>query len=43
MKKKFWIGLICLPLLMAVGCNGGFETSDKGLVYKFLEGDTLTD
>lgn len=41
MKKQFWIGLILLPLLMAVGCNGGFKTSDKGLVYKFLEGDAL--
>jgi hypothetical protein len=28
-------------LLLAVGCNGGFKTSDKGLVYKFLEGDAL--
>ena len=41
MKKQFWIGLILLPLLLAVGCNGGFKTSEKGLVYKFLEGDAL--
>ena len=41
MKKQFWIGLILLPLILAVGCNGGFKTSDKGLVYKFLEGDAL--
>lgn len=41
MKKQFWIALILLPLLMAVGCNGGFNTSDKGLVYRFLEGDAL--
>lgn len=26
---------------MAVACNGGFKTSDKGLVYNFLEGDVL--
>ncbi|MSP09110.1 MAG: hypothetical protein EXR23_01985 [Flavobacteriaceae bacterium] len=41
MKKQFWIALILLPLLMAMGCNGGFKTSDKGLVYNFLEGDAL--
>jgi hypothetical protein len=41
MKKEFWIGLIVSPLFLVVGCNGGFKTSDKGLVYKFLEGDAL--
>jgi hypothetical protein len=30
-----------LPMMLLWACNGGFKTSDKGLVYKFTQGEAL--
>lgn len=41
MKMRIWLIWILVPFFLTMGCNGGFKTSDKGLVYKFLEGEAL--
>lgn len=30
-----------LPMMLLWACNGGFKTSEKGLVYKFTQGEPL--
>ncbi|MEK0440630.1 MAG: hypothetical protein RLZZ504_1546 [Bacteroidota bacterium] len=41
MKNIKQISFLLIPLLMLWGCNGGFKTTDKGLVYKFTQGEAL--
>ncbi len=46
-EDKYWmktfklITWMALPMLLLLSCNGGFKTTDKGLVYKFTQGDAL--
>jgi hypothetical protein len=35
------IGLFFIISMVAMACNGGFKTSEHGLVYKFTEGEAL--
>lgn len=41
MKKSTRNTMMILSLLIFWGCNGGFKTTDKGLVYKFTQGEAL--
>ena len=39
-KKPNLVGYaMLLPMMLLWACNGGFKTSDKGLVYKFTQGE----
>ncbi len=41
MKKFIPESILILSLLLLWGCNGGFKTTEKGLVYKFTQGEAL--
>ena len=41
MKKFIPKSILILSLLLLWGCNGGFKTTEKGLVYKFTQGEAL--
>ena len=41
-KKSNLVGYaMLLPMMLLWACNGGFKTSDKGLIYKFTQGEAL--
>ena len=41
MKKNIWLIALLAPMLLMLSCNGGFKTSEKGLVYRFTQGEPL--
>jgi len=41
MKKNIWLIALLAPMVLMLSCNGGFKTSEKGLVYRFTQGEPL--
>ncbi len=41
MKKNIWLIALLAPMVLMLSCNGGFKTSERGLVYRFTQGEPL--
>lgn len=41
MKKNIWLIALLAPMVLMLSCSGGFKTSERGLVYRFTQGEPL--